>query len=64
MLLIGFCLGRKEISIVDDIWVKIRDNIEASAEKKVGILETHRNKPWSDQKHSELVNKRKEAKLL
>ena len=35
-----------EVSSVDDTWVKIRDSIKASAEEKVEIFETHRNKPW------------------
>ena len=35
-----------EISSVDDTWVKIRDSIKASAKENVGVLETHRNKPW------------------
>jgi hypothetical protein len=30
----------------------------------VGILKTHRNKPWFNQECSELVNKKKQAKLL
>jgi hypothetical protein len=30
----------------------------------MGILETHRNKPWFNQKCSELANNRKQAKLL
>ena len=47
-----------EISSVDDTWVKIKDSIKSSAEEKVGILETHRNKPWFDQDCSELANKR------
>ena len=37
-----------EISSVDDTWVKIRGSIKASAKEKVGILETHRNKPRFD----------------
>ena len=37
-----------EISSVDDIWVKFSDSIKSSAEEKVGVLETHRNKPWFD----------------
>jgi hypothetical protein len=53
-----------EISSVDDTWVKIRDCIQASAEEKVGVLETHRNKPWFNEECSELANKRKQAKLL
>ena len=53
-----------EISTVDDTWVKIRDSIKASEKEKVGILETNRNKPWFDEEHSELANKRKQAKLL
>ena len=32
-----------DIPSVDDIWVKIRDNIKVSAEEKVGILGTHKN---------------------
>ena len=32
-----------EICTVDNVWVKIRDSIKASAEEKVGILETHRS---------------------
>ena len=38
-----------EISSVDDTRVKIRDSIIASANEKVGILETNRNKPWFDE---------------
>jgi hypothetical protein len=34
-----------EISSVDDTWVKIKDNVNTSAEEKVGILETHRKNP-------------------
>jgi hypothetical protein len=52
------------ISRVYDRWVRIKDSIKASAKEKVGILETHRNKPWFDQECSELANKRKQAKLL
>ena len=37
-----------EISSVYDTWVNIRDSIKASAEEKVGVLETNRNKPWFD----------------
>ena len=59
-----FCaLETLEISSVDDTWVKIRDGIKASAEYKVGILETHSNKLWFEQECSELGNKRKQAKL-
>ena len=32
-------------------------------EEELGILETHRNKPWFNQKCSELDNKRKLTKL-
>ena len=53
-----------EISSVDDTWTKIRDSIKAFAKEKVGVLETHRNKPWFDHKCSEFANKRKQAKLL
>jgi hypothetical protein len=49
-----------EISSVDDTWVKIRDSIKSSAEEKVGILETHRNKTWFNQEWSELANKEKQ----
>ena len=50
-----------EISSVDDTWVKIRDSIKASANEKVGILETIRNKLWFDEECSELANKRKQT---
>ena len=53
-----------EISSVDDTWVKIRDSIKACAKEKIGILETHKKKPWFDEECSELANKRKQAKLL
>jgi hypothetical protein len=53
-----------EVSNVDGTWVKIRDSIKASAKEKVGVLETHRNKPWFSQGCSELANERKQAKLL
>ena len=53
-----------EVSSVDDTLVKIRDSIKASSKEKVGVLETHRNKPWFDQECSELANKRKKAKLF
>ena len=53
-----------EMSSVDNTWVKIRDGIKASAENKVQILQTHRNKPWFDQECSELANMEKFAKLL
>jgi hypothetical protein len=53
-----------EISSFDDTWVKIIDSIKTSEKEKVGILETHMNKPWFDQKCSELANKRKQAKLF
>ena len=46
------------------IWVEIRNSIEASADKKIGIFETHRNKHWFNQKCPELANKRKQANLL
>ena len=36
---------------VDDTGVKIRDNIEASVVEKVGILETHRNKPCCNDRY-------------
>ena len=52
------------ISNLYDTWVKIRDSSKASEEEKVGILETHWNKPWFAQEYSELPHKRKEAKLL
>ena len=53
-----------EISSVYDICVKIRDSIRASAEEKVGIFQTYKNKLWFDQEWSELVNKRKQTKLV
>ena len=53
-----------EISSVGDTWVKIRDNIKTSAEKKVQIFKTHKNKPWLDQECSKLANKRKQTKSL
>jgi hypothetical protein len=53
MLPIGFQPWKS--SSVDDTCVKIRDNIKASVEEKVKILETHRNKPWFDQE-STLIN--------
>ena len=53
-----------EISSVNDTWVKIRNSIKAYTEKKVGILETHRNKSQFNQECSGLANKRKQAKLL
>ena len=40
------------------------DIIKESAEDKTEVLETHKNKSWFHQKCSELVNKRKQAKLL
>jgi hypothetical protein len=65
MLIIGFQSWKAwKFLIVDDTLVKIRDSFKASAEVKVGILETHRNKSWFDQECSELANKRKQAKLL
>ena len=42
----------------------MRHSIKASAEEKVGSLETHINKHWFDQQCSELANKGKQAKLL
>jgi hypothetical protein len=53
-----------EISSVEATCVKIRDSIKSSAQAKIGILETHRNKPWFNQECSELATKRKQAKLL
>ena len=58
MLLIGFQPSE------NDTWVKIKDSIKSAAKGKVGVLETHRNKPWFDQEYLELVNKRKQSKLL
>ena len=52
-----------EISILRCTRVKIKDCIKASAEEKVGILETHRNKLWFDQKSSEFSSKRKQTIL-
>ena len=46
-----------EISSVDSTWIKIRDSIKSMAEEKVGILETHRNKPWFDEECSELAKR-------
>ena len=57
-------MGGLEIASVDDNLVKIRDSTQASAEEKVGILETYRNKPWFELECSELANKRKQLKLL
>ena len=53
-----------EISRVVDTWFIIKDSIKTSAKEKVGVLETNRNKPWFDEKCSELANKRKQIKLL
>ena len=52
------------MSIVDDIWIKIRDCNKVSIEEKVGIQETHRNKSWIDQECSQLAKKRKQVTLL
>ena len=46
-----------EISSADDTWVKIRDNIKASAKEKVGVLETNINKFWFDEECAELARK-------
>ena len=53
-----------EISSIGDTWVKIKVSINASAEEKIGILRTHRNRPWFDQECSELANKRKDQITL
>jgi hypothetical protein len=44
-------LAGLQISSVDDTWVKIRDSIKDYV-KKVGVLETNRNKPSFHQESS------------
>jgi hypothetical protein len=53
-----------EISSVDDTWVTIRDSIKASAEERIGNLETYQNKSLFNQECSILANKRKQLILL
>jgi hypothetical protein len=44
-------------------WDSIRENIKVSAEESVGYCESKGRKPWFDQECSELVDRRKQAKL-
>ena len=38
--------------------------VSKTLQEKIGVLETHRNKPWFEEECSELSNKRKQTKLL
>jgi hypothetical protein len=45
------------------IWETIRENIKISAKESLGYYEPKQHKPWSDERCSELLDQRKQAKL-
>jgi hypothetical protein len=48
---------------INTIWEMIRKNIKISAKESLGYYEPKQHKPWFDKGCSELLDKRKQAKL-
>jgi hypothetical protein len=48
---------------INSAWETIRENIQISAKDSLGYFELKKHKPWFDEGCSELLDKRKEAKL-
>jgi hypothetical protein len=44
-------------------WESITENMKASATESLGYFELKHHKPWFEEKCSELLEKRKQAKL-
>jgi hypothetical protein len=48
---------------VNSAWETIRENIKIPAKKSLNDYELKKHKPWFDERCSELLDRRKEAKL-
>jgi hypothetical protein len=48
---------------INGAWDNIRENIKISAQENLGYCESTHSKPWFDEECSELVDRRKQAKL-
>jgi hypothetical protein len=48
---------------INRAWDNIRENIKISAQESLGQCESNHSKPWFDEKCSELVDRKKQAKL-
>ena len=44
-------------------WENIKENIKISAKDNLCLYEWKQHKPWSDDKHSSLLDQRKQAKM-
>ncbi|PNF41987.1 ELAV-like protein 4 [Cryptotermes secundus] len=49
---------------VNKAWETIRENVKMSAKESLGYYEPKKHKPWFDEGCSELLDQRKQAKLL
>jgi flagellar biosynthesis/type III secretory pathway chaperone len=48
---------------INRAWETIRENIKISAKESLGYYELKKHKPWIDERCSELLDQRKQAKL-
>ena len=48
---------------INDTWENIRDNIKVAAGKSIGSYQVKKKKPWFDDDCSNVVERRKQAKL-
>ena len=48
---------------INDMWENIRDNIKVAAEESTGYYKVKKKKPWFDDDCSNVVERRKKAKL-
>jgi hypothetical protein len=48
---------------INTIWETIRENIKIAAKERLGFYEPKQHKPWFDEGRSELLDRRKQAKL-
>jgi hypothetical protein len=48
---------------INSAWEMIRENIKMSAKESLGYFEMKKHKPWFDEGFSELLDRRKQAKL-
>jgi hypothetical protein len=48
---------------INRAWETIRENIKISAKESLGYYVLKKHKPWFDEGYSELLDRRKQAKL-
>jgi hypothetical protein len=48
----------------NDAWETVRENIKISAKESQSYYELEKQKPWFDEGSSELLDQRKQAKLI